>query len=329
MKELNIRYRTKEVRLLFGKGAFSGSLFSKGRRHLVLTDDNVYKYHGEKMREIPGAVFKCVPAGEESKTVENVLALFELLLEEGFTKDDCLVAFGGGMVTDLGGFVASTFKRGMRFASVPTSLLAQVDTCLGGKTGVDFPSGGVIYKNQIGTVYHPELVIVDPLFLDTLPEEEIRSGLGEILKYALCFDAEMFARLGKDFAEEDILTCLSLKAEITVRDEFEEDERVLLNYGHTIGHALESLSGFALRHGEAVALGLYHETRDPKIRERIKSFLDKHSFPDFPFKKEELIAFIKQDKKLRGRKLKLPVLREVGRAEIVRTDIDAYLEGIL
>ncbi|MFY9421703.1 MAG: 3-dehydroquinate synthase family protein [Bacilli bacterium] len=328
MKELKIEYKTKTVRLVFGRGVFTNSLFPEGRKYLVLTDENVARLHGDKFKKISRFV-KVLPPGEGSKTLDAASSLVSFLLEEGFTKDDCLVACGGGMITDLGGFVASVYKRGMGFISVPTTLLAQADSALGGKNGVNFASGEKTFKNQIGTIYQPELVAADPLFLKTLPPEEFRSGLGEVLKCGLCFSPSLFARLRDGFDENDIFECLSIKAEITAQDEFEEGARALLNYGHTLGHALESLSGFRLRHGEAVALGLLHETEEQSIKEKIRELLEKYSFPEFRFDKRELADYIRQDKKIRQGKIRLPVLKDIGMTELLETDFDAYLQRLL
>lgn len=329
MKELMLYYGEKNVKLVFGTGILQDTVFPEGRKYLILTDENVAKEHLEKIRKkIPAALFKILPAGEESKSLEMASDLFAFMLAEGFSKDDCLIAFGGGMITDLAGFVSSLYKRGMNFISIPTSLLAQVDSALGGKTGVNFSDGKFTYKNQIGTIFHPELIVVDPDFLKTLPHREFLSGLGEVIKYGLCFAPELFEKLASCFDYEDIFTCLEIKAKITERDEKETGERMLLNYGHTIGHALESLSGFALRHGEAVALGLLYETADLHIKEKIRNLLDKYAFPNFSFQKSDLLAYIKQDKKIRNGKLKLPVLKAIGKVTLEETDIDAFLRRI-
>ncbi|HHX79605.1 MAG TPA: 3-dehydroquinate synthase [Acholeplasmataceae bacterium] len=327
MKEMTVNYSNKIVKIQMGENLLSEIKFPSFRKYLIITDENVGKLYLEQLLEkLPNALYRILPAGEESKSLGVVEELLEHLLVSSYTKGDVLIAFGGGVITDLVGFVASIYKRGMRFICIPTSLLAQVDSALGGKTGINFSANNLTYKNQIGTIYHPELVLVDPSYLKTLPEAELRSGMGEIIKYGLCFDPILFNSLFKDFKLSDLIyRSLEIKAAITARDEFESGERMLLNYGHTVGHALESLSGFKLRHGEAVALGMLLETEDKLIQERLETLLAKFSFPEFRFSRSDLIAYLKQDKKIRMGKIKLPVLKAIGKLSLEEIELAEYL----
>ena len=220
-----------------------------------------------------GAVHLSVPAGEEAKTLQVYEALLHQLATQEAHRDDLVVALGGGAVGDVAGFVASTYMRGVPFVQVPTTLLAQVDASIGGKTAVNLPEG----KNLAGTFFQPRLVIADVGTLATLPERDFRSGLAEVAKYALTLDGDLLELLERDpgavvtrdpAALEWIVTrCVAAKAGTIAEDELDSGRRLILNYGHTIGHALERLEGFAGRtHGEAVAVGMMFAARLAEAR---------------------------------------------------------------
>jgi 3-dehydroquinate synthase len=220
-----------------------------------------------------GAVHLSVPAGEEAKTLQVYEALLHQLATQEAHRDDLVVALGGGAVGDVAGFVASTYMRGVPFVQVPTTLLAQVDASIGGKTAVNLPEG----KNLAGTFFQPRLVIADVGTLATLPQRDFRSGLAEVAKYALTLDGDLLELLERDpgavvtrdpAALEWIVTrCVAAKAGTIAEDELDSGRRLILNYGHTIGHALERLEGFAGRtHGEAVAVGMMFAARLAEAR---------------------------------------------------------------
>ena len=248
-----------------------------GRRLAIVSDDTVAPLYAARIAAAlaPETVPTfTIPAGEASKTRKTWSRLTDELLDAGFGRDSAILALGGGVVGDLAGFVAATYMRGIPFVQVPTSLLAMIDASIGGKTGVDTRAG----KNLVGAFHHPALVIADPLALATLPPEHVRNGLAEAIKHAVIasrsefawLDANMRALLragGPDsmFAERLVSVHIGIKAGIVARDEREGDVRKVLNFGHTIGHAVESLSGYAMLHGECVAVGMIAEARIAEI----------------------------------------------------------------
>ena len=233
----------------------------------IVTDSNVGPLFGDRIKKILSSGFQKVslfevPAGEGSKTIQSASRICDKLAKSGVDRKTPLLALGGGVVGDLTGFVASIYKRGLQYYQVPTTLLAQVDSSIGGKTGVDTSWG----KNQLGTFYQPRAVLIDPLALSSLPGSEVINGAAEIVKSSIVADSEMFDRLSRThdvLAVEDLkplipLTC-KIKAEIVSRDEKEENLRSTLNFGHTVGHAIEASSNFSLSHGRSVILGMVAE----------------------------------------------------------------------
>ncbi len=242
-----------------------------GAQKFVITDSNVRRFYGKSLLssfDQSGELVMLleVPAGEASKNSELVYQLQSELLRRGVHRDSVIVAFGGGVVGDLAGFVAATVLRGIRFVQVPTTLLAQVDSSVGGKVGIDHPAG----KNLIGAFHQPHAVYIDVSLLKTLPEREFRSGLTEAFKIAAALDAEYFAFIARNagkikrsnasFLEKLIARSVGLKAAVVMKDEYETGIRKALNLGHTIGHALEATSGFRILHGEAVGMGIALES---------------------------------------------------------------------
>ena len=244
----------------------------KGRSLFVITDTNVNRLYGRTvMRGLTAAGFDPilldVPAGEESKSIDVYYAVLTALLENKVRRGSVIVALGGGVVGDLAGFAAASVLRGVEFVQVPTSLLAQVDSSVGGKVGIDHHLG----KNLIGAFHQPSLVVIDPNVLTTLPAREFRNGLAEVIKIAAALDRKFFALLARNpgklrpretaFLTKVIATSVGLKAAVVEKDEREAGLRKVLNLGHTLGHAIETASGFSLRHGETVAIGMVLEGR--------------------------------------------------------------------
>ena len=247
------------------------------RRIAIISDDTVAPLYAARVTAsctpAPVAVFT-VPAGEASKSRLQWARLTDELLSAGFGRDSTIVALGGGVVGDLAGFVAATYMRGIPFVQVPTSLLAMIDAAIGGKTGVDAPAG----KNLVGAFHHPALVITDPRALATLPAAHVRNGLAEAIKHAVIASASEFEWLGANMpallrdggpdaalAERLVAVHIGIKAGIVARDERESGVRKVLNFGHTIGHAVETLSGYGMLHGECVAVGMVAEARIAEI----------------------------------------------------------------
>jgi 3-dehydroquinate synthase len=241
-----------------------------GKKVLLVSNPEIWQYYGEKaLISLQKAGFEVlrhlIPAGESYKTLESIAKIYDTALENHLERSSVAIALGGGVVGDMTGFAAATWLRGINFIQVPTSLLAMVDAAIGGKTGVNHPKG----KNLIGAFYQPRLVLIDPQVLETLPKREFRAGMAEVIKYGVIWDADMFEQLEKaerldrfsDLDEALLQTILTrscqAKADVVSKDEKEAGLRAILNYGHTVGHAIESLTGYSsINHGEAVAIGM-------------------------------------------------------------------------
>ncbi len=279
-----------------------------------------------------------VNEGEAAKSISTASEIYGFLTKNTATRSDIIVALGGGVIGDLAGFVASTFKRGMYLMQVPTTLLSQVDSAIGGKTGLNLPAG----KNLVGTFYQPHLVIADTCTLETLPTHQFRNGLAEVIKYGVSMDRDLLdLLLGK---REEILSkdpevlativerCLRVKARVIEGDEREESgKREILNYGHTIGHAVETCSGYAIPHGFAVAIGIAEEARlaarlgllDLDSLDFILTTLSAFELPvEIPsvVSRHELELAIRQDKKIRHGRVAVPLLVELGKAKMTTID---------
>ncbi|MCD7889111.1 MAG: 3-dehydroquinate synthase [Oscillospiraceae bacterium] len=301
----------------------------KGKTAVIVSDDNVFPLYGKRVTkslENEGFVVKefVVPHGERSKSLSSYINLLEFLFESDVTRSDLLVALGGGVVGDLCGFAAATYQRGVQFVQIPTTLLAMVDSSVGGKTAVNLENG----KNQVGSFYQPSAVICDPKTLSTLPEEEYLCGCAEVIKYAVLFSEEFFSELeetpAKDQLENVITTCVTMKRDIVKADEFDTGERMLLNLGHTVGHAVEGLSGFQTLHGQAVAIGLATISRSAAkygyLSEadcnRIISLLDKYGLPtETEYTIDDMYTLAVSDKKSSGDAITIIVPRKIGHCE--------------
>lgn len=329
-------------------GKWVGDLWEK-QKILVLTDKNVAKeYLDQVEKSLKDAGFSIgsyvVEPGEKSKSLETASKIYDFLSKEGFTRSDGIIALGGGVVGDLAGFVASTYMRGIHFLQLPTSLLAQVDSSVGGKTGLNTQTA----KNLIGTFAQPDGVLIDPETLKTLEKPRIRDGIAEIIKTAAVGDEILWNQLEemkyeKDLlqhVEEIILACCKVKRDIVQEDELDYGIRLHLNFGHTIGHALEKISGFdSLTHGEGVAIGMNQITKISEEKGLTKEgtwlvlsqMIEKFGLPLIPPKwpVEKIYQAISLDKKTRGEMLKLVVLEDIGKAKIhsiAREKVMEYLE---
>ncbi len=300
-------------------------------RAAVVSDDTVFSLYGERLlRSLEGAGFETLsfvfPHGEKSKDLATYGRLMNVLCDARLTRTDAVIALGGGVTGDLAGFAAATYQRGTRFVQIPTSLLAMVDSSVGGKTAVDLDGG----KNQAGCFYQPSLVLCDPDLLSTLPPEEYRCGCAEVLKYGVLGNEPFFRELeetGVSAMEERVIeTCVSMKRDIVAEDEFDTGRRRLLNLGHSFGHAVEARSGFTLLHGQAVAVGMAIICRaaaekgfcGKDVPRRVIGALQAYGLPtetDYPA--ADLIAAAAADKKLTGATMHLVVPRAVGDCRVV------------
>lgn len=269
------------------------------RRVLVVTDDGVPPVYAETVASLATEpTLVTLPQGEASKSMDSLAQLWSIMLEHGFTRSDCVVAVGGGVVGDLCGFAAATYMRGIDFYNLPTTLLSQVDSSIGGKTAIDF--GGV--KNIIGSFHQPKCVLIDPNTLVTLDRRQIRAGLAEAIKMAINFDAELFESMEKSedvmqSIDDIIYRSLCIKRDVVQKDPTEKGLRRVLNFGHTVGHAIESAAGGKLLHGECVALGMLPMCAPP-LRERVKRLLGRLGFvTEITFSGEQLLPYLVHDKK--------------------------------
>ena len=256
-----------------------------------------------------------VPAGEPSKSVEYYVNLLHLFAAKRLTRSDAVIALGGGVVGDLAGFAAATYLRGVPVIQIPTTLLAMVDSSVGGKTAIDLPAG----KNLVGAFHQPSLVLCDPDALNTLPEDVFRDGCAEVVKTAVLFDRELFDHLranGTDFDRERVIArCVACKRDVVCRDEFDTGERQLLNLGHTVGHAVEKCSCYSVSHGRAVAIGTAIIARAfSEEAEEILSALRAFGLPtETEFSAEELAEAALADKKRSGDTLTLVIPERIGK----------------
>lgn len=299
-------------------------------RSIIVTDENVFQHHQKKFR---GWATINLPAGEAYKTQASVDVLLQKLMTMQADRKTMLIGVGGGVITDLAGYVASIYMRGIPFGFVPTSVLAMVDASIGGKNGIDIGT----YKNVVGTIRQPSFILHDYRFLQTLPLSEWRNGFAEIIKHAAIRDARMFGELEshnlafyrktkKELASLIYRNAL-IKTKIVQADEFEKGERKLLNFGHTLGHAIENLYG--LSHGEAIAVGMAFSAEVSKqlagYREagRLVSLLQEYELPvQYAYDKEKLRAQLLMDKKKISKEISYILLQKTGRGMIKELTID-------
>lgn len=310
----------------------------EGTKAAVVTDDNVAPLWLDRLLSVlpDGTLRYVIPHGEKSKNWALAGELLEKLAADGFCRDDTLVALGGGVVGDITGFVASVYMRGVPYVQVPTTLLAAIDSSVGGKTAVDLKAG----KNLAGRIYPPKAVVCDLDTLATLPRSEWKCGLGEAVKYAVLAGGEIFDIMergaGAENLERLIDLCVDYKRRIVEADENEGGLRRLLNLGHTVGHAIEAESALGFPHGVCVAMGIKVIARAsvsagylPKDEYlRISALLQKYGFPECPYPLRSVIMHAAHDKKISGGKINAVVIRGIGRCETVPMTLDELKEFV-
>lgn len=307
----------------------AGQLLHLNRKVCIVTDEGVPRQYVEKLAaQCESPVIVTVDAGEETKTMETVTKLCRVMLERGFSRKDCVAAVGGGMVGDLAGFAAACFMRGVDFYNIPTTLLSQVDSSIGGKTGVNLD--GV--KNIVGAFWQPKKVLIDPDTLDTLSPRLYAEGMAEAVKMALASDEKLFEQLEQgDLPVEELLHgALSIKKAIVEQDEREGGIRKLLNFGHTIGHGVESAAKGSLYHGECVAIGLLPMCSQP-VRARLQPVLERLGLPtSTDLDKEQIWQAMQHDKKSNSTGFSAVFVDEPGKAyakNITFEQMKTILEG--
>lgn len=346
MKTITVKAsKTYEVRVGEGLLQTVGTLAAevvRGKTVAVVSDSNIFPLYGKTVCDsLAQADFRVesfvFSAGEESKNLSTYGELLHFLSEKQLTREDAVLTLGGGVVGDLGGFAAATYLRGVGLVAVPTSLLAMVDSSVGGKTAVDLDIG----KNQVGCFYQPLRVICDPQTLKTLPDEQFACGSAEVIKYGLMANAPFFDALAErpmgEWIEEVIATCVEMKRDVVEQDEFEQGLRALLNLGHTVGHAVETCSGYSVLHGQAVAIGMAVLTRaaaekglcDTSVAERLEEILKKYDLPTkTQFSAEELIAVIRNDKKRKQDAIECILPREIGVCEMRKIALEELADWL-
>lgn len=326
--------------ILSHAGEYISDLFH-GQRIMIISDDHVFPLYGKQLCDSLSG-YEChslvLPHGEPTKSFDTLPKVYSAMLDAKLTRSDLVIALGGGVIGDLTGFAASTYLRGIKCVQIPTSLLAQVDSSVGGKTAVDLPQG----KNLVGAFFHPKMVLIDPLVLDTLPDHFIHDGMGEVIKYGCIKDSKLFDLLLSHSSFEDlkpdlpkiIARCVDIKRIVVEADQFDTGERMLLNFGHTLAHTIEQYYQYKREsHGEAVGIGMYQLTKMSENRgltakgcaEKIKKALEIYGLPiSCKLTVSELIKAITLDKKNLNGHLNLVLLKEIGDSFIYPTEIGFF-----
>ena len=312
----------------------ASSIFNLARKVLIVTDSGVpTEYAKAVASQCKSPYIVTIPNGEASKCLESYIMLLDKLVKESFTRTDCVVAVGGGVVGDLAGFVASSYMRGIDFYNIPTTLLSQVDSSIGGKVAIDF--NGV--KNIVGAFYQPKGVIIDPNVLKTLDKRQFSAGLCEAIKMSANFDAELFELIASTKNIENdidivIEKSLKIKRDVVEKDPKEKNLRRVLNFGHTIGHAIESDNNLsAYLHGECVALGMLSMS-STEVRKALIPVLEKYNLPtQISVSPKSLVDFITHDKKASGDEVTIVYCEKIGSFEMKKikiSDIEGYIKEV-
>ena len=322
-------------------GQYAATLKKPGKA-AIISDTNVWPIYGATAEQsLNSAGFETCsyvfPAGEESKTGETYLSILNFLAENHLTRSDLLIALGGGVVGDITGFAAATYLRGVSYIQIPTTLLAMVDSSVGGKTAIDLPTG----KNLAGAFYQPSVVLCDISALETLPEDVFRAGCAEIIKYGILYDKDLFNHLyhnGLAFDREKVVSrCIELKRDVVAEDEFDCGARQKLNLGHTVGHGIEAGSNFTISHGEAVAIGMAIVSKaahsigicTKKTYDDIITILNKFGLPtDTDQSANTLYKSALSDKKRAGGTVNLILPKSISDCIICSTSVDDLLDFI-
>lgn len=336
MKHINYRFSNSSTDFYFAYGISHLKKIADTRATILITDENVYKAHTKRFRGWNTIILK---PGEEFKVQATVDAVIEKLIEMEADRKTTLVGVGGGVITDITGYVAAVYMRGLRFGFIPTSILALADASIGGKNGIDVG----MYKNMVGVIRQPSFILHDMVFLNSLPQQEWENGFAEIIKHACIKDAAMFAKLERNSLKgyrgrqksicELIQANALIKIRVVQKDEFEKGERRLLNFGHTLGHALETQ--YELLHGQAISIGMTYachiseQLAGFKQTERVISVLEKYNLPTYAsFDKQEIFDVLKMDKKRERKEMNYVLLERIGKG-VVKSISLKQLEKII
>ena len=309
---------------------------------VIVTDENVVKFHLAAIQQVmPNAKSIILPAGEEHKNLETISHLWKSFLQHGLDRKSTVIALGGGVIGDMTGFAAATYMRGINWIATPTTLLSMVDASIGGKTGFDLPEG----KNLIGSFHPPKLVLADPSLLLTLTDRDLRSGMAEVVKHGIISDPELFELCKHDIAwvkknlEAIVKRAMAVKIKVIEEDPYEKGFRAALNLGHTVGHAVELVSKFELRHGEAIAIGMVAEAKYAEqigvaykgLTDQISEILSQLGLPvEIPtdMSRGDIINAMRVDKKKNAKAIRFALPAEIGRVELVEvTDLESVIDN--
>ncbi len=346
MNRINVAHSGGNYNIYVGEDILADALneILPGKEHdriFIVSDSNVnrlwmthFTSQLAKCGREPAGIF-VFPAGETSKTLGTVSDMYAAFAEAKLTRSSLVIALGGGVTGDMAGFAAATYLRGIDIIQVPTTLLSQIDSSIGGKTGVDLAVG----KNLVGAFHQPTAVIADSRFLETLPKRYTDDGMGEAIKYGCIADAELFNAIADRTIDraDMVYRCMKIKAHVVEEDEFESGLRMILNYGHTLGHAVEKLGGFTrFSHGESVGIGMLYAARigaalgyDASLESKIRASLEAWGLPtDMDYPTDELISVVGADKKRRGNEISFVLLKELGKAIVKKISLEGIGELI-
>jgi 3-dehydroquinate synthase len=332
MKQINIPLKNKEYNVLIENGILKKlhEFIDITREIVVITDDFIPNVYIKTVTsQLKNYLLLKVKSGEESKSIKTVNLLIEEMLEKGVSRGTLIIALGGGVVGDIAGFIASIYMRGVDFIQIPTTLLSQIDSSVGGKVGVNSKK----MKNAIGSIKQPKLVLIDPSTLKTLNKRQLNSGLAEMIKYALIASKQLYKEIVNKNAfnniEEKIEQCIKIKSGFVQKDEYDYGIRQMLNFGHTIGHAFEKDSNYQLLHGEAVGLGILYMTKNRYFYPDLIKAFKYYGLPTtYEYNKDEILNLIKTDKKFNGSTINIIEVKEVGNGYIKAVKLEDLLERL-
>ncbi|XFA98396.1 3-dehydroquinate synthase [Candidatus Izemoplasma sp. B36] len=323
MKKIDVRSKLNNYSIIIENNLLNRleDYFDNEKFYVIIHDDHIPKEYINKIRmACKNNLIINFPEGEKSKSFSEYERIISIMQKNNIKRDACIVAVGGGVTGDLSGFIASTYLRGIGYIQVPTSLLSQIDSSVGGKVAINTDYA----KNSVGSFYPPSIVLIDPLTLKTLPKRHFNNGMAEGIKYGMIYSKTLFDRISNKNIEEDLETfiydCLMIKKYFVENDEFDSSIRQMLNFGHTYGHAYERYYNFnKYLHGEAVALGMIKSTRNTNAKNNLISVLKKYNLPiSDKINEEDIVDIIKKDKKNTSKYLNMIYVDTIGEANIVK-----------
>ena len=326
MKTINIPIKDNSYNVYINRGLLSNidNYIDQEREIVIITDDFIPKIYLNKVKANMSnvQVFE-VPQGETSKSMEIAYSIMDEMVDSKITRNCLIIALGGGVVGDLAGFISSIYMRGVDFIQIPTTLLSQIDSSVGGKVGINASN----MKNAIGSFYQPKMVLIDPDTLKTLSDREFNNGVAEMIKYGMIADKELFMNLlEKELAPnlvDYIEKCISIKKSFVVNDVFDHGNRQILNFGHTIGHAIEKYSQFNLLHGESISIGMVMMSKKYNYYSNLLKLLQKYSLPiNYEYNRDKIFEYIQTDKKASADFISIILVEEIGTSLIKKIKIE-------